>query len=82
MKRLFVVVNADGKKLKAIDTKQVRHFDNKQDAKAIRDFLNDELGTVAWHVGRGEDNLASSKPHCRAVSSLTQKWQRGNRGRV
>lgn len=82
MKRLFVVVSVDGKKLKAIDTKQVRHFDNKQDAKAIRDFLNDELGANTWHVGRGADNLASSKPHSRTASTLTQKWQRGNRGRM
>lgn len=82
MKRLFVVINKDGKKLKEADTKQVRQFDNKGDAKAVRDFLNDESGAINWHVGRGEDNLASPKPNARTVSILPQKWQRGNRGRI
>lgn len=79
MKRLFVLVNIQGKKAKDSLTKQVRYFESKMDAKAVRDFLNDEEGKVVWHVSRGPENLKSSKPHSRTVSGLP-KYQRGNRG--
>lgn len=82
MKRLFVLTNMQGKKAKANPTGTPFYFDSKQQAKLYRDELNGALGHIEWRVTRGPDNLPSPKPHKRAISSLAQKWQRGNRGRI
>lgn len=81
MKRLFVLVNMQGKKLKDSATKQVKYFDTKDSAKKVRNQLNDEVKSTEWRVSRGPDNVKSSKPHRRAISGLP-KYQRGNRGHV
>lgn len=71
MKRLFTVVNTQGKRPDAI------WFESKQGAKAYRDGLNEALGRVEFRVTRGPDNLKSAKPHSRAVSHL-RKGLRGH----
>lgn len=78
MKRLFVLVNMQGKKYKGAEG-QVLHFGNKMEAKELRNALNDDLGRVEWRISRGIDNKKSPKPHGRTVSGLP-KYQRGNRG--
>lgn len=73
MKRLFTVVNSQGKR------PDVVWFESKQGAKAYRDELNEALGHQEFHVRRGPDNLKSSKPNHRGISGLPN-YQRGNRG--
>ncbi|AHK11930.1 hypothetical protein CHOED_070 [Vibrio phage CHOED] len=62
MKRLFQVVNSQGKRPEVI------WFEAKQGAKAYRDELNEALGHLEFHVSRGPDNLKSAKPNHRGIS--------------
>lgn len=79
MKRLFVLVNMQGKKFRTERGDTAAYFESKQEAKACRDGLNEALGRTEWRVSRGPDNKKSAKPHSRSVSGLP-KYQRGNRG--
>lgn len=80
MKRLFILTNMKGKKIK-FDNGEVAYWETKSLAKVYRDKLNEELGHIEWRITRGPDNLKSAKPNHRAISSL-RKYQRGNRGRM
>lgn len=82
MKRLFCVMR--GKKLihaQETDGTVTTYYDSKEEAKAMRDTLNSDIANE-FRVSRGPDNLKSAKPNHRAISSLAQKWQRGNRGHL
>lgn len=70
MKQLFILRNSQGKALREEGVLAV--FTNKADAKSMRDFLNADLGRNEWHVSRGKDNLKSTKPHHRSVSTATK----------
>lgn len=76
MKRLFILVNSQGKSLKAEDG-TVRYFEKKQEVKELRDSYNGALDRIEWHVRRGPDNFKSAPPHSRPVSGL-RKYQRGH----
>lgn len=50
---LFKVVSREGK--------VADKFQNKMEAKAVRDSLNDESNDKVWRVTRGKDNLPSPR---------------------
>lgn len=77
MKKLFVVKRGKTTIRRVLeDGTVVRDFDNKVDAKAFRDELNEANCTNEYRVSRGEDNKKSPKPHKRTVSSKkTTKWE-------
>lgn len=69
MKQLFVVKRGKTAVRRELeDGTLIRDFDNKVEAKAFRDELNEANNTNEYHVSRGPDNKKSPKPHHRAVS--------------